>query len=305
VYVESGDYEKGLEALADLLEEDPGNSLILSTIGWTHYLQADYEKALEAFETILTRTPTDEHALYNAAILSLKLEEKETALVYFQRLYSENGETEVLYRIASLYLDLQRWNDAVEALTEYLEAKPDDADAYYDLGIAFSAERYYGKALDAFDSGILLKKYDPLLNFEKAVVLILYIENIDEGLKALEIAVTAGFNDSERITALLRADELRFAQELVRFFDEKKLLPQEFSADTPAEQGGSAEKPPGEQTEKAGPLKGRGFTGDGVLQGQKTGVDSEGQKDEEPKETPSAEDALDEETSDSETSADD
>jgi len=227
VYVESEEYEKGLEALSKLLEEDPGNSLILSTIGWTYYLQADYEKALETFQTILERMPTDEHALYNSAVLSLKLERKESALGYFLKLYNENKDSEILYRIAAIYLDLQRWSDASGVLTEYLAEKPEDADAYYDLGIALTAERYYDKALEAFESCIELRKDDPLPYFEKAVILILYIENIDEGLKTLEAAVKAGFNDSEKITALLNAEELLFADELTRFLEEKELLPEE------------------------------------------------------------------------------
>lgn len=230
VYVESGDYAKGLAALSDLLEEDPGNSLVLSTIGWTHYLMADYERALETFESILERIPTDEHGLYNAAVLSWKLDRKESALEYFQRLYKETNEAETLYRIASIYMDLERWEDAVGALTEYLSKKPEDANAYYDLGIAYTADRFYGKALEAFESGIKIKKDDPLLYFEKAVILLLYIENVDEGLKALEASVTAGFEDTDRILALLAAEELLFAEEVRRFFEEKNLLPEETAA---------------------------------------------------------------------------
>ncbi len=237
-YVEAGDYEKGLEALTDLLEEDPANNLIMSTIGWTHYLQGDYELALETFELMLERTPTDEHGLYNAAVLSLKLEKKEAALGYFQRLHKETGEVEILYRIASIQLDLQRWGDAIDTLSRYIDERPEDADAYYDLGIAFAAERYYGRALEALEAGIELKKNDPLFYFEKAVILILYIENIDEGLKALDAAVKAGFKDLERVRALLAADELLFYDELERFFEEKNLLPEELPAEEPA--GGDA-----------------------------------------------------------------
>ncbi|MBN1686003.1 MAG: tetratricopeptide repeat protein [Spirochaetales bacterium] len=233
VYIESGDYKQGLAALSELLKQDPGNSLVLSTIGWTHYLSAEYEEALGVFDEILQRTPTDRRGLYNAAVLALKLDRKEDALGYFQRLYSETAEAETLYRIAALYVDLERWEEAVEALTEYLAKNPDDADAYYDLGIAYAAERYYGKALDAFQAGIELKKNDPLLHFEKAVVLLLYIENVDEGLKALTAAVENGFKDTERISALLGADELLFKEEVRSLFKEKGVLPEEAPATGP------------------------------------------------------------------------
>ena len=230
VYIESKDYEKGLAALAELLEQDPGNSLVLSTIGWTYYLSADYEKALETFDQILQRTPTDERGLYNAAVLSLKLDRKEAALGYFRRLYSKTEEAETLYRIASLYMDLRRWEDAIDALNEYLAKNPKDTAAHYDLGIAYTAERHYGKALSMFQTGIELGADDPFFHFEKAVILLLYIENVDEGLKALKAAVEAGFKDTDRISALLNAEELLFKDEVKRFFEEKNLLPEEPAA---------------------------------------------------------------------------
>jgi tetratricopeptide (TPR) repeat protein len=243
VYIEKKEYERGLAALEELLEEDPGNSLILSTIGWTYYLMEDFEKALEIFGEILERTPTDQHGLYNAAVLSWKLDRKEEALGYFRRLFSETGEDETQYRIASLLMDMERWDEAIDVLDDYLSRKPDDPNAYYDLGIAYTAERYYGKALAAFEAGIEIKKTDPLFHFERAVILLLYIENVDEGLKALEAAVKSGFKDSERILGLLRADELVFDDEVRRFFDAKGLLPEEAEALGEEEESGEADTP--------------------------------------------------------------
>ncbi len=240
VHIESGDYEKGLAALSDLLEEDPDNSLVLSTIGWTYYLRSEYEKALETFELILERTPSDKHGLYNAAVLSLKMDRKERSLEYFQRHYKETDDAESLYRIASIYIDLERWEEAVGALTEYLSKKPDDPNAYYDLGIAYTAARLYGKALEAFESAIKIKKDDPLLYFEKAVILLLYIENIDDGRKALEAAVAAGFKDTERIVSLVNSEELRFPDEVRSFFKTKGLLPEEAAADSAPPADGEA-----------------------------------------------------------------
>jgi tetratricopeptide (TPR) repeat protein len=233
VYIESGDVDKGVTQLEELLAEDPENSVILSTIGWAYYLLNDYESSYEVYRRILDRTPSDENGLYNAAVVAWLLDAKTESLAYYQRLYAESGDDEILYRIASIYLDLELWSDAIGTLTEYTALEPEDSDAFYDLGVALTADRLYGEALEAFDRAIELQTDNPVFLFEKAVILLRYIENLDEGLKFLGLAVDGGFADSERAAALATVEGLPYQDEVRDFLIEKNLI----TDDPPLDEG--------------------------------------------------------------------
>ncbi|MBT3276319.1 MAG: tetratricopeptide repeat protein, partial [Spirochaetales bacterium] len=233
VYIESGNVEKGMAALEDLLKDDPGNSVLLSTVAWAYHELGDYQSSYEFYQEILQRTPTNEDGLYNAAVVAWKLDKKDESLDYYRRLHKENEEDEVLYRIATILIALGRWEEAIRELLIYVDSNPDDGDAYFDLGLAYTVDRSYGEALAAFDKAIEQKEDDPMLYFEKAVVLLLFIENIEEGLLFLDKAVEAGFGDAQRISELLAADEMLFSKEVSEFFDGKGLLPEEESPDQP------------------------------------------------------------------------
>jgi tetratricopeptide (TPR) repeat protein len=224
VYIESGKTEEGLAALNELLESDPENSVIRSTIGWAYYLLGDYDASHRIYVEILERTPTDTNALYNAAVTAWFLDDKEGALELYERLYSLNEDAETLRWMASIYMDLERWREAIKHLTVYTELIPDDPDAFYDLGTAYSAERLYGEALAAFENAIQLDPENPSLYFEKAAILLLYIENVDEGIKALEAAVNAGFSDRDKAALLLEAEELIFKEEVRSFLEQQELV---------------------------------------------------------------------------------
>ena len=227
VYIESGKIDEGMEELNRLLEEDPENGILMSTLAWAHFLQGEYEAAYEVYVGITKRTPTDQNGLYNAAVLAWKLEKRTEALQFYERLYAESGENEVLYRVTSILMDMERWSDAIDQLLIYLNQNPSDGDAYFDLGLAYAAEQLYGDALDAFDNAIELKSDDPSILFEKAVVLLLFIENLEEGVKHLDLAVNAGFNDTNLVADLINAEELLFTEEVREFFASKNLLPEE------------------------------------------------------------------------------
>ena len=231
VYIESGEVDKGVTQLEELLAEDPENSVILSTIGWAYYLLNDYASSYAVYRRILDRIPSDENGLYNAAVVAWLLDEKTEALGYYQRLYAENGDDEILYRIASIFIDLERWSDAIDTLTEYTALKSDDSDAFYDLGVVYTADRLYGEALQAFDRAIELQTNNAVFLFEKAAILLRYIENVDEGLKFLGLAVDAGFADSERAGALATAEGLPYREEVRSFLVEKGLIADDLTLD--------------------------------------------------------------------------
>ena len=224
VYIESGRITEGIKELQGLLESDPGNSILMSTLGWAYFLSDDYEKSVETYEEILERMPTDVNGLYNAAVLSWELGRKEKALSLYELLYVETDDEEILFEIAIIHIDLEAWQDAIDNLLQYIAAKDSDPDAYYFLGIAYAAERYYGEALAAFESAIELQNEDPILYFEKAVILLLYIENLDEGIKSLQKAVELGFSDQERIKDLVASEILPFKSEVEDFLQKSGLL---------------------------------------------------------------------------------
>jgi tetratricopeptide (TPR) repeat protein len=108
----------------------------------------------------------------------------------------------------SLLYELDELEDAATVLAEYLQEKPDDADAYLLLARAYRGQERYDKALEAYEEALVYDEELAVAWFESAEILLTRVQDPERGITALEQALVYGFNDPESIEALLAAPDL-------------------------------------------------------------------------------------------------
>ena len=252
VHIESGKIEEGKKLLEQLLEEDPENSILLGTLGWAYYLQSDFDSSLALYLQILERIANVQNALFNAAVLSEKLDKKDDALVFYLQLYDLKPSAEVLYRLGYLYFDLNEPAKAIEYLEVYRKEAPEDYDGLLTLSRAYALERYYANALELYDLVLEVNENDPVVYFEKAEIQLLYIENLEEGIKSLRAALEYEFDDNTRLMELLDSPELKYRDDVSKLYDELGALKEEEQSDEETEEAAeAAEEPTDKEPEEA------------------------------------------------------
>ncbi len=76
-YIYSGEFDKGVKLLLDILERKPGNKDILRDISEAYYKQKIYDKALEYCQKLMELDPNDAKALYQAGLCFQKKGQKD------------------------------------------------------------------------------------------------------------------------------------------------------------------------------------------------------------------------------------
>lgn len=242
VYIESKQIDKGMDLLNDLLEDDPENSVLLGTLGWALFLTDDLSGSLDVYKGILERIEDDDNALYNAAVLSLKLEHKEEALSYFSKLYDLKQDPMLLFRIGSLSLELEKIADAISYLAAYKEKNPEHFETLLALGRAYAIDELYFESLSAYDAALTIEEGDRNALFEKAEILLKYVEDEENGLASFNSAVENGFKNKERLQELINYPDLIGLDEIVKTIESKGLLDEEVDG----EESESFNEAPGE-----------------------------------------------------------
>ena len=76
-YIYSGEFDKGVKLLLDILERKPGNKDILRDISEAYFKQKMYDKSLEYCQKLIESDPKDAKALYQAGLCFQKKGQKE------------------------------------------------------------------------------------------------------------------------------------------------------------------------------------------------------------------------------------
>ncbi len=153
----TGAYELAAEDYQAAIENGVGGTGILLELGQVYLISGEAEKALEVFEQAVEQSPDQYQTHYwkSAALLEtdqtyFALVEANTALAY------SPGNSRVLLLRATLYLNLQRYDDAIEDYEAYREANPGDyhvllglAEAKYRKGDLNGTEEALNEYLDA------------------------------------------------------------------------------------------------------------------------------------------------------------
>jgi len=212
--------------LQKLLAEDTANLSILEILAYSYHIQGKTEEAIGILENILEKSPESVSARYNLGILLWKIDKgSEAAAAFTAILDYAPDDSGTLFNLGRLYFELNRTMEAVSYLEEYLQIEPTDVSACLLLAKSYYALKRYDKALEAYDLALSFEQDLAEAWFEKARILLTEVEDPQQGLLSLSLALEAGFEDLEAIAVLLDSTNLLERNRVTDLLKSKNLIP--------------------------------------------------------------------------------
>jgi tetratricopeptide (TPR) repeat protein len=135
------------EKLAELSPEDAKRYYNMVIMMYNTAKMPD--KAAEVARKMIERNPDDTEALYNLGFMYVQMEKYNEAIEAFGRVIEKNPGMEYAHlQIGYSYTQLKQYSKAAEAYKKMLEIFPDKEDAWFGLGIAFLQLKKYSEAIE-------------------------------------------------------------------------------------------------------------------------------------------------------------
>ncbi len=212
VRIDRAEYEEAIVLLEELLVADPTNSLVLETLGYSAYLAGDLDQAGRWYDRARDVNATDPELLQNRAVIHRELEEYGAAATLIERAIDLSGESpELLLELARTRRNAQDTSASIEAYESYLSATPEPApDAAFELALLYQEAEFFADALDILNEIQANNSAESALrasaSFESARILLLEADEPEDGIDAVQTAISLGFADMDE--ALSIADQL-------------------------------------------------------------------------------------------------
>jgi tetratricopeptide (TPR) repeat protein len=209
---ETGRFDEALRLFEKVLALDKDNVLALKAAAYARIKKGDLPAAEALYRRVLELEPESSDQGYNYALVLMALEKPEQAeevLLKYKIIMAENKDTLLLLARA------QKALNKVEAVDTYSQWLQDNTDAKvrYEYAQVLESAQFYAKALEEYRAVIeALPQGKPSaggtldrteVRFTMARLLLLADSEKEDGITELETAVTEGFSDTEKLTALL------------------------------------------------------------------------------------------------------
>ena len=228
-YTEAGKYSEALRLLDRMLLEDNENTVIHSAKGYCLFRFGDYDNAASSYLNAIQINPSDQNALFNYALIMAELEDYSTAVEKFADLKNTNPEDENLikkidFAVGRVYFLQENYEKALEYFESVYEKDPDYKEIHEYLFSIYKNKKYYGRMVD---TGKKILESDPGNNkilFDISRVLLIEIEDQEQGLEYFRKAVEKGFNNKEEIDEILEYKNLSIKNELEKILENSAVL---------------------------------------------------------------------------------
>lgn len=202
LYIREKLYDKALEQLRVLSQQDAEDLESRLKIGFIHLQQHKVQEAISEFQALLKDRPQYDQALY---YLANSYEEKgdradlEQAVVNLRLIPEKSPLWEAAQmRLAVLFAKLNDHKSGIQCLERALRAKPQVVDFYLYLAYLYEETKDYAKALESLNAGIAVGGENVPLLFRKGIVLD-RLNRKDEALEVMQKILTM---DKEHAGAL-------------------------------------------------------------------------------------------------------
>jgi len=178
-----------------------------------------YEEALELFDKALSHNPNHFQAWTNKGLTLEALGRYTDALnAYNHALKIKSAYLDALHGKGRVLLALRRYKEAIETYKKILEITENDRVALVNISNAYAQMRDYQKALDFIDKAITLFPEDPILHYNKGVLLEI-LEEKELAYASFRRAVRYDPNNVEYIASIadLALDLGRY-RDAIRYF---------------------------------------------------------------------------------------
>ena len=170
-YYNNEDYEKAIEYFKKGLDKDSLNSDCLTMYAQSLNFAGRFEEAKTFFIKAMERNPGEKALPFNLGLVYYKkalamdagdenrINVLKEAAQYLQRAYEIDQEIENIYTLLSYtFIELKRYDEAIEYLNKGLDLYPDKYDLWFNLGVAYAKKGDPKKAEEAFARADELKK---------------------------------------------------------------------------------------------------------------------------------------------------
>jgi tetratricopeptide (TPR) repeat protein/O-antigen ligase len=156
-----------------------------------HIYEKDYRRAMKAGEEYLMKFGDHQRLLSEMGRIYRKTGNRDRAIAVYERLLSMKvSYTQYVHPLAILYMEAERYSDAISIIETGLEFQPDNGKLYYFLGNINRALNNNEKAIEALKKAVALEPYNTGYRFHLVLAYkynALYSEAYDEAKKCLEI----------------------------------------------------------------------------------------------------------------------
>ena len=164
-----GKYKECIDTFHAVLETAPDNADVYNNLAVAYSCVADFEHAENYFVKALELDPQLAQAYINLSDLYYKAGDLASAVGTLQRgSYELQDNLTIAHLLARVYIDDQRWEDAIEELERVLDGEPENYDAYYDLGHVMFELGDYESAISNFENVTEYRQDSELLYYALA-----------------------------------------------------------------------------------------------------------------------------------------
>ncbi|WP_058301923.1 tetratricopeptide repeat protein [Gorillibacterium timonense] len=130
IYMKQGNDLKAKELLDRSLELHIENEDTLYYLGLFHERQGDLDRAREAYKKSLEIDPNQSGTLLNYGVVEYRLDHKEEAKSLFERVLTLDSKESLAYwNLSQIYIDSNRYTEAIIYLNQYIELNEQDREA--------------------------------------------------------------------------------------------------------------------------------------------------------------------------------
>lgn len=161
--------DKALEILTQLEKIDPSNIDVLFTKGAIYSNLQRYEKAIEEYKKALLKADELDEVYFNIAYEYQYLGNYEKAIEYFTKAFHISHDENILSDLSLCYEIVDKNEECVDFLLNYIETNPYSYKAWFYLGTAYSLIGTHEKAIEAFDFSIAIDDKKTEAYYSKAI----------------------------------------------------------------------------------------------------------------------------------------
>ncbi|MCQ2754506.1 MAG: tetratricopeptide repeat protein [bacterium] len=162
-------YKEAIDAFSLVLENEPDNASVYNNMAVAYSCLADFEHAENYFVKALDLDPQLAQGYINLSDLYFKAGDIASAIGTLQKgSYELEDNLTIAHLLARVYIEDQRFEDAIVELERVLDGEPENYDAYYDLGHVYFELGDYEGAISNFETVTEYKEDSELLFYSLA-----------------------------------------------------------------------------------------------------------------------------------------
>lgn len=168
-FFKEGKYKEALDMFSLVLETEPDNADVYNNMGVAYSCTGDFGHAESSYTKAIELDPQLAQAYINLSDLYYKSGDLASALGTLQRgSYELEDNLAIAHLLARVYIDDQRWEDAIVELERVLDGEPENYDAYYDLGHVYFELGDYESAISNFENVLEYEQNNELIYYALA-----------------------------------------------------------------------------------------------------------------------------------------